>query len=107
MASAPTDVELTEGQPELERLIAEVEGTGERVRLTRDGEPARVLLPRPSRQYWSTGPHFHHEGARPEDEPAQEYPPGPTAYGPCTGYNHPHVAEFLARQAPVGGEHDR
>ncbi|MGW3205993.1 type II toxin-antitoxin system prevent-host-death family antitoxin [Streptomyces sp. NPDC001135] len=91
------DVELIDGEPEFGRLIAEVEETGERVRLTADGEPVQVLLPAAelaALEHWAAR---HNKGERPEDEPAHEYPPGPTAYGPYIGYGHPHGGMTLTR----------
>lgn len=98
------DVELIEGAPEFTRLIAEVEETGERVRLTPDGEPARVLLAAAelaALEYWAAR---HNKGARPKDEPAHEYPPGPTAYGPYIGYSRPHGGMTLTRGRMVVAE---
>ncbi|MET7852266.1 type II toxin-antitoxin system Phd/YefM family antitoxin [Streptomyces avermitilis] len=91
------DFELIEGAPEFGRLIAEVEETGERVRLTADSEPAGVLLAAAelaALEYWAAR---HNKGARPQDEPSQEYPPGPTSYGPYIGYSHPHGGMTLTR----------
>ncbi|MFI9251771.1 type II toxin-antitoxin system Phd/YefM family antitoxin [Streptomyces sp. NPDC053069] len=98
------DVELVEGDPEFGRLIAEVEETGERVRLTADGEPARVLLAAAelaALEYWAAR---HNKGTRPQDEPADEYPPGPTAYGAYLGYSHPHGGMTLTRGRVVVAE---
>ncbi|MCF3131487.1 type II toxin-antitoxin system prevent-host-death family antitoxin [Streptomyces olivochromogenes] len=98
------DVELIEGAPEFGRLIAQVEETGERVRLTADGEPTGVLLPAAelaALEYWAAR---HHKGARPQEEPADEYPPGPTAFGPYIGYRHPHGGMTLTRGRVVVAE---
>ncbi|MFI5685438.1 type II toxin-antitoxin system Phd/YefM family antitoxin [Streptomyces sp. NPDC051636] len=98
------DVELIEGAPEFGRLIAQAEETGERVRLTADGEPAGVLLAAAelaALEYWAAR---HNKGARPQDEPAREYPPGPTAYGPYIGYSHPHGGMTLTRGRVVVAE---
>ncbi|MEU6666066.1 type II toxin-antitoxin system prevent-host-death family antitoxin [Streptomyces sp. NPDC046727] len=98
------DVELIEGSPEFGCLIGQVEETGERVRVTVDGEPAGVLLAAAelaALEYWAAR---HHKGARPEGEPAPEYPPGPTAYGPYVGYSHPHGGMTLTRDRVVVAE---
>lgn len=98
------DCELIEGEAEFGRLIAAVEETGERVRLTADGEPAGVLLAAAelaALEYWAAR---HNKGARPQDEPAPDYPPGPTAYGPYIGYRHPHGGMTLTRGRAVVAE---
>ncbi|MBL1083596.1 type II toxin-antitoxin system Phd/YefM family antitoxin [Streptomyces actinomycinicus] len=98
------DVELVEGAGELESLIAKVEKTGERVRLTADNEPARVLLPAAELaelEYWAAR---QHRGARPASEPAHQCPPGPTAYGPYVGYSHPHGGMTVTRGRVVVAE---
>ncbi|MBY8840371.1 type II toxin-antitoxin system Phd/YefM family antitoxin [Streptomyces sp. SP2-10] len=95
------DVELIDGSPEFELLIARVVETGERVRLTADDGPTGVLLPAAelaALEYWAAR---HNKGARQEDEPALEYPPGPTAYGPYIGYSHPHGGMTLTRDRMV------
>ncbi|MFG2888115.1 hypothetical protein [Streptomyces sp. NPDC048248] len=76
VASVRMDCELIEGEPGFGRLIAEVEETGERVRLTEDGEPSGVLLAAAeltALEYWVAR---HNKDARPQDEEAPEYPPG-------------------------------
>jgi prevent-host-death family protein len=98
------NVELNRGSPEFGRVIAEVEETGERVRLTADGEPAGVVLAAAelaALEYWAAR---HNKGARPQDDAAHEYPPGPTAYGPYIGYSHPHGGMTLTRGGAVVAE---
>ncbi len=95
---------MIEGSAEFGRLVAEVEESGERVRLTADGEPTEVLLPAAelaALEYWAAR---YAKGARPEAEPAQEYPPGPTEYGPYIGYRHPHGGMTLTRGRVVVAE---
>ncbi|MFI2641824.1 type II toxin-antitoxin system Phd/YefM family antitoxin [Streptomyces sp. NPDC018610] len=98
------DVELMEGSSDFGRLVAEVEASGERVRVTEEGEPDRVLLAAAelaALEYWAAR---HHKGARPEEEPALGCPPGPTTYGPYLGLSRPHGGMTLIRGSVVVAE---
>ncbi|WP_406127606.1 type II toxin-antitoxin system Phd/YefM family antitoxin [Streptomyces sp. NBC_00989] len=84
-------VEPTNSAEDLERAVALVEETGERVSVTVDGEPAGVLLPAAELaelEHWAQRGAKAYGADMPRPDAAPEPPPGPARQGPYVRYVH-------------------
>nr|WSY55507.1 type II toxin-antitoxin system Phd/YefM family antitoxin [Streptomyces sp. NBC_00886] len=84
-------LEPANGVEDLERLVAMVEETGERVGITVGGEPAGVLLPAgelAELEHWAQRGAKAYNAVRPLPDAAPEPPPGPERQGPYVRYVH-------------------